>query len=198
MCGGTLVGWNDAPAMTGLSSRVRGNRVYLPVGWRYARSIPACAGEPAGAAFPSSPWWVYPRVCGGTRRRGQAAQPCKGLSPRVRGNRSSTRSPSFVQGSIPACAGEPPAPWLRQPRSWVYPRVCGEPPDRQRCRVDWMGLSPRVRGNPDAVQHAGIFGGSIPACAGKPPLGTQLPGRPRVYPRVCGETAGPMTCSRIW
>ena len=51
-------------------------------------SIPACAGEPHGRTSASVGFGVYPRVCGGTvvslhRNHGK-----KGLSPRVRGNRT--------------------------------------------------------------------------------------------------------------
>ena len=74
VCGGT---WIDA---------LRGPDTWL------ARSIPACAGEPAHivGAIRDRLWAVYPRVCGGTdvachrQRYGGRA------------------------GSIPACAGEPP------------------------------------------------------------------------------------------
>ena len=54
---------------------------------------------------------------------------------------------------------------------------------------DEGGLSPRGRGNlPDNEKPLRIFG-SIPAWAGKPSSGRSAPSRPRVYPRVGGETA---------
>ena len=50
------------------------------------------------------------------------------------------------------------------------------------------GLSPRVRGNRCSCPAPPAWPGSIPACAGEPLVGFQLPtGRP-VYPRVCGGT----------
>ena len=93
------------------------------------------------------------------------------------------------QWSIPACAGEPWARKQAAERQLVYPRVCGgTPPHFYRFEV-YLGLSPRVRGNPpDSRLHAQTLG-SIPACAGEP---TQPPRQSRsggVYPRVCGGTA---------
>ena len=70
----------------------------------------------------------------------------QGLSPRVRGKLSIHQRGMVCQGSIPACAGEAPAPRPLPAHNAVYPRVCGgsmiwflviRPP---------LGLSPRVRG----------------------------------------------------
>ena len=73
----------------------------------YARSIPARAGEPqryrSDAYKPCR--WVYPRACGGTGGVTDVASPPNGLSPRVRGNRS-TR-------------------WTVEIDDRVYPRACG-------------------------------------------------------------------------
>ena len=53
----------------GLSPRVRGNPIDIPVlGLRF-RSIPACAGEPHPSSQGIQKRWVYPRVCGGTTLR---------------------------------------------------------------------------------------------------------------------------------
>ena len=49
-----------------------------------------------------------------------------------------------------------------------------------------QGLSPRVRGNPPAGQLPRPYRGSIPACAGEPPLPAPGLGVSPVYPRVCG------------
>ena len=68
---------------------------------------------------------VYPRVCGGATKAALKSIVARGLSPRVRGSPVGVETASPVEGSIPACAGEPlrnlTRPWLR----WVYPRVCG-------------------------------------------------------------------------
>ncbi len=50
-----------------------------------------------------------------------------------------------------------------------------------------MGLSPRVRGSLVTLVDAEPFGGSIPACAGKPYVIVPVLRTWWVYPRVCGE-----------
>ena len=52
----------------GLSPRVRGNHDVPAHRVFDLGSIPACAGEPAGARLGAGGQWVYPRVCGGTVR----------------------------------------------------------------------------------------------------------------------------------
>ena len=115
---------------------------------------------------------VYPRVCGGT-----PFKPC-------------VFSPTTVNRSIPACAGEPFLRWPQSAHSrevyprvcggirrqlWhgqVYPRVCGGKAAEPYV-IRWaQGLSPRVRGNPNCTFTLSIAS------------------RGRVYPRVCGGTNG--------
>ena len=50
------------------------------------------------------------------------------------------------------------------------------------------GLSPRVRGIPQADVAAGLQDGSIPACTGNPPVALISDTVYRVYPRVYGES----------
>ena len=71
----------------GLSPRVRGNQVDRAARQNGERSIPACAGEPSLSFLSVVLAEVYPRVCGGTRRRRMVRRRRRGLSPRVRGNR---------------------------------------------------------------------------------------------------------------
>ena len=98
--------------------------------------------------------------------------------------------PATSVRSIPACAGEPvPGPAARH-SAGVYPRVCGGTLHRHRRRRIRLGLSPRVRGNPELDGWSGDTDGSIPACAGEPACRGRRPGIPAVYPRVCGGTAG--------
>ena len=70
----------------GLSPRVRGNRGCLILVDGEERSIPACAGEPAGTITVQNEYRVYPRVCGGTAFGVVNYAAAYGLSPRVRGN----------------------------------------------------------------------------------------------------------------
>ena len=94
-----------------------------------------------------------------------------GLSPRVRGNQSS----SAVRIAPSVTAG-------------VYPRVCGGTPSQSTICHSRRGLSPRVRGNRQARARSTARPRSIPACAGEPPVRTATARLGRVYPRVCGGT----------
>ena len=107
VCGGTARALDFAALPEGLSPRVRGNQRLLLKGQLRDGSIPACAGEPAQRDAGQRQLGVYPRVCGGTRRRNGGILPGMGLSPRVRGNRIYPTGKIAAGGSIPACAGEP-------------------------------------------------------------------------------------------
>ena len=195
VCGGTFLWRSHQQIAGGLSPRVRGNLCMLTPTWSAARSIPACAGEPVARAAYWGEGWVYPRVCGGTRRDCHRALSLTGLSPRVRGNRISRRNRSVNPRSIPACAGEPPRMAASSAASAVYPRVCGGTRVGGKDDRPARGLSPRVRGNRPFVGYSGQTLRSIPACAGEPATSPVDTGLLRVYPRVCGgtqvnETAG--------
>ena len=64
VCGGTTMAGLSTSFSGGLSPRVRGNRANRSRARSRGRSIPACAGEPSGAAGSGSGAEVYPRVCG--------------------------------------------------------------------------------------------------------------------------------------
>ncbi len=70
----------------------------------------------------------------------------------------------------------------------VYPRVCGGTVGEGTGVKDDMGLSPRVRGNPQAAVEGRLYRRSIPACAGEPKYRRNPHRCRRVYPRVCGGT----------
>ena len=59
-----------------------------------------------------------------------------------------------------------------------------------------LGLSPRVRGNLVLPDYEDALRRSIPACAGEPGDGRGRRRHHRVYPRVCGGTAGGFRQSR--
>ena len=188
VCGGTHSPMRAGSAGGGLSPRVRGNPP-APAGVGHADgSIPACAGEPFTISQPRCSRRVYPRVCGGTFASLPRIASMVGLSPRVRGNHRKRRAEQWRKGSIPACAGEPPASSAVPTRRWVYPRVCGGTHVRGTNRRRRKGLSPRVRGNLGGGpgEEAGV--GSIPACAGEPRRQRQHGCDDGVYPRVCGGT----------
>ena len=188
VCGGTRAPAAERCDGGGLSPRVRGNRQSSPPLLLENRSIPACAGEPRNSPSATSMGQVYPRVCGGTRRRQVCAASSRGLSPRVRGNRAFVLIAATAVRSIPACAGEPTMRRSGRRACGVYPRVCGGTQvDVGTGRHD-EGLSPRVRGNlrPVVQHHRPV--GSIPACAGEPGSSRCSRTASRVYPRVCGGT----------
>ena len=188
VCGGTSMRVSDWERSPGLSPRVRGNLHHRPVPLDNQGSIPACAGEPHDRAAAGAVVRVYPRVCGGTSLRAWPDTRRTGLSPRVRGNHASPRGGWGCAGSIPACAGEPPAAAPAGCLPWVYPRVCGGTCTRIPLHVRGYGLSPRVRGNRTVAGNRTTARRSIPACAGEP-LGRPLfPLGGEVYPRVCGGT----------
>ena len=107
VCGGTA--WVQPPRHCpgGLSPRVRGNPTAEHNCRGNARSIPACAGEPATECTCRYTTPVYPRVCGGTQMLCGEPVARTGLSPRVRGNPGCHRHCAGARRSIPACAGEP-------------------------------------------------------------------------------------------
>ena len=189
VCGGTPPGGWRIRTLRGLSPRVRGNRVPPLHQPGRRRSIPACAGEPPALDEHCGDMEVYPRVCGGTTICACLGYCITGLSPRVRGNPSSSSWVIATTGSIPACAGEPRRGRRCHPSPGVYPRVCGGTPLPPTPVAPAAGLSPRVRGNraiPAAYQRPR---GSIPACAGEPALCPPARKSPVVYPRVCGGTS---------
>ena len=188
VCGGTGKRHQMSLTFTGLSPRVRGNRLQSKRTHTLRGSIPACAGEPQHRRRNRHHCRVYPRVCGGTTAWSFSRLMSRGLSPRVRGNRDLLHDPQGYRRSIPACAGEPPVPSGEPDGPRVYPRVCGGTPAAAAARGPAVGLSPRVRGNPGQEQRQAEQVRSIPACAGEPQ--GALPSRrpPAVYPRVCGGT----------
>ena len=208
VCGGTLGLGLGLWTLQGLSPRVRGNLYRVPAQRDQVGSIPACAGNPRkrfhhpslpgsipACAGEPGPWLsfktmmpVYPRVCGGTRRRLRRTPGERGLSPRVRGNPSWSASMRSYSRSIPACAGEPSGSGPSDSGSGVYPRVCGGTRAEQEEQWRVQGLSPRVRGNRGVAPWAVTDRGSIPACAGEPRRADHVSGRGAVYPRVCGGT----------
>ena len=175
----------------GLSPRVRGNLAGRPGAHRPEGSIPACAGEPRRDLAKTKSRAVYPRVCGGTLDMAITPVGGRGLSPRVRGNQNDGTGGGARPRSIPACAGEPSEPAASPGTSGVYPRVCGGTGLAATTRSNWLGLSPRVRGNPYTAGPGLPWGGSIPACAGEPFPAVRSEAPTRVYPRVCGGTERP-------
>ena len=186
VCGGAGAADGVLSTLTGLSPRVRGSHGSKRRSLRLKGSIPACAGEPLPEVSPRMLSKVYPRVCGGAALGVTFQSGPWGLSPRVRGSPGRRREHPGVEGSIPACAGEPRQGSGRRADDRVYPRVCGGAILPTAAGQTVTGLSPRVRGSLIDDHLGGDRRGSIPACAGEP-AGNRNKAKPaRVYPRVCG------------
>ena len=170
----------------GLSPLVRGKPQKPGEKNDYSGSIPACAGETIPYSSCISSRRVYPRLCGGNSRACTFLDIVLGLSPLVRGKPLPGDDFLADFGSIPACAGE---------TSWVsvvfcpfrvYPRLCGGNTKGSHSAPLHWGLSPLVRGKPNASASVSSGNRSIPACAGETSSHVLYQNRPWVYPRLCG------------
>ena len=136
----------EQAAPVGLSPRVRGSRPDVPSDAMAGGSIPACAGQPHQTFDTLLGTKVYPRVCGAADPHVSGTVAGTGLSPRVRGSRLTAVALPVGDGSIPACAGQPPRQVNPRRVHEVYPRVCGAA-ELERRKLVVEGLSPRVRGS---------------------------------------------------
>ena len=187
-CGGTNTQTYVTNQRAGLSPRVRGNRRACMPSEGAKRSIPASAGEPNHLRAIEKGIEVYPRECGGTSIRQPGKFEGAGLSPRVRGNRTTKPSETRRSGSIPASAGEPDHYENGNYVGWVYPRECGGTRSGRHLYKYLGGLSPRVRGNRLHSRPLTAWCRSIPASAGEPWQTSLVAARLPVYPRECGGT----------
>ena len=89
-CGGTSTSVSVSPSSRGLSPRMRGNQRKQYHQRGRPGSIPAHAGEPRRIIGSPAETSVYPRACGGTPQARFRVAADRGLSPRMRGNLSSS------------------------------------------------------------------------------------------------------------
>ena len=164
------MGYTEGLKYAGLSPRLRGNQSGPGPHPHCRGSIPALAGEPSASGLVASTATVYPRACGGTIITSLVMAPCKGLSPRLRGNPTGQLTGPTLFRSIPALAGEPLHVCPDFVLVRVYPRACGGTRYPVASRICGRGLSPRLRGNRPLALRTGI--------------------NPGVYPRACGGTKG--------
>ena len=191
MCGERYTHSLFHTGVPGSSPRVRGTQSAQRsrVSWR--RFIPACAGNARDQRRILHADAVHPRVCG--EREGFLTEIIGsfGSSPRVRGTLRQTTYAGRLIRFIPACAGNAPQISLAPPTKAVHPRVCGERYQRIRCRTEFGGSSPRVRGTPSQCNTGIQRFRFIPACAGNAERLLLKPRAPAVHPRVCGERLAP-------
>ena len=150
---------------------------------------------PRGLAFsqvprPISPRGrVYPRECGAATVPPQQRMQWGGLSPRVRGSRSSGGRRRHPTGSIPASTGQPLNDAEYSGVDRVYPREYGAATTDRVSGRSRPGLSPRVRGSREADRESPVDEGSIPASTGQPLRGIRVTRPIAVYPREYGAAA---------
>ena len=113
------------------------------------------------------------------------AQP-RGLSPHIRGKRSSRRRPVRSGGSIPAYTGETKTDSWSSRGKRVYPRIYGGNDDFSVSLGGFRGLSPHIRGKRAGYRHSHGHIGSIPAYTGETADDLAAAVLQRVYPRIYG------------
>ena len=160
-----------------------------------AGSIPAHAGETSQSNAPLLITQVDPRACGGNWRNGLSSQVGPGRSPRMRGKHPVRANRRSRPGSIPAHAGETPAPCPAPRTGWVDPRACGgntccAPKSRRNA-----GRSPRMRGKRAAMKRSRALKGSIPAHAGETTAAQVGRVAREVDPRACGGNESETACA---
>ena len=113
VCGESCAPLRRQARVQGPSPRVRGIPRARVADEDEVGSIPACAGNPSGPAASTAATRVHPRVCGESSSFWDESEWDGGPSPRVRGIRRALPVLGMHRGSIPACAGNPPAapPW---------------------------------------------------------------------------------------
>ena len=196
-CGGAVGSIALNHSGTGLSPPMRGSRPSAQRPHGASGSIPAHAGEPWGMRSSLPPTRVYPRPCGGARDTSGDTPMGMGLSPPMRGSPQIGDGDAVVRGSIPAHAGEPVSRVMEVSNSRVYPRPCGGAGREISSAGATRGLSPPMRGSPEARQETPHGNGSIPAHAGEPWRAFSRSSHPWVYPRPCGgATSSALTMAR--
>ena len=155
---------------------------------------------PRGLAFsqvprPISPRGrVYPRECGAATVPPQQRMQWGGLSPRVRGSRSSGGRRRHPTGSIPASTGQPLNDAEYSGVDRVYPREYGAAGKPIGKVPSMKGLSPRVRGSPCEVSELPDLSRSIPASTGQPRMAICASVVAMVYPREYGAALRRRRC----
>ena len=191
-CGAAATWAANGVGKMGLSPHLRGSRGVRQ--WLAVRlgPIPAPAGQPLWGSSSVPSRWAYPRTCGAAEKRLHIVQTVMGLSPHLRGSRTSSAPGAARSGPIPAPAGQPRSDQPRDRSPWAYPRTCGAAQSRDRPLQQHRGLSPHLRGSPHVVRLAVHGPGPIPAPAGQPSAASRDAEDRRAYPRTCGAATRPI------
>ena len=172
---------------TGSSPRMRGTLCRLFQSIYYTGIIPAYAGNTDLHARDVMHVRDHPRVCGEHIERAQFDGVGVGSSPRMRGTRAPQIDMQWVQGIIPAYAGNTQDTIELRTFDWDHPRVCGEHGSRSTDCDTPVGSSPRMRGTLVNRVHPLTVFRIIPAYAGNTRTSNHLTCGAWDHPRVCGE-----------
>ena len=110
-----------------------------------------------------------------------------GSSPRMRGTHANRQSKVYMQGIIPAYAGNTVLLFYGVSLFWDHPRVCGEHRALSSSVRISPGSSPRMRGTLHQAGETDRRSGIIPAYAGNTLSHACRRLHHRDHPRVCGE-----------
>ena len=111
----------------------------------------------------------------------------------MRGTHADRQSKIYMEGIIPAYAGNTDASSRSMATSRDHPRVCGEHQSGWCCMFCHMGSSPRMRGTRIPGVLRSRRSGIIPAYAGNTHTNNRRTCDAWDHPRVCGEHLYPLS-----
>ena len=170
-------------------------------------SSPLTRGKPVARCSVSGGGWLIPTHAGKTDTA-EALVSDRPAHPHSRGeNAPGIASPSWFQGSSPLTRGKPPhlraftcggrlipahagkttTPLPSILSWWAHPRSRGENLDAIPHARDDLGSSPLTRGKPHTSALAALYGGLIPAHAGKTKNDNHVRWPHPAHPRSRGE-----------
>ena len=187
MRGEQLHALSGSAMSTGSSPHARGTVTAATILRRYARFIPACAGNSVSRSRVKSATTVHPRMRGEQRARWRQYISTVGSSPHARGTAVSGHAVADVARFIPACAGNSHAMRFLPTNPAVHPRMRGEQKIICSSASTADGSSPHARGTGSVAVVIAPERRFIPACAGNSqrPFSRCCSGP--VHPRMRGE-----------
>ena len=166
--------------MRGTPDVTRGGIVQLGI-------IPADAGNTEWVTGWRETEEDHPRGCGEHCPSLDYSLSAKGSSPRMRGTHRQFSKWLYINGIIPADAGNTDGTRAPSQACEDHPRGCGEHSLASSLANLKMGSSPRMRGTRTGYQPGDQFLGIIPADAGNTLYILDNNSKDRDHPRGCGE-----------
>jgi len=162
------------------------------------RNIPAHAGKTAVMTVVSAACREHPRARGENPAGEFRLVALPGTSPRTRGKRWITTSPSNHLRNIPAHAGKTHRHCIKSLSGWEHPRARGENVWPWDSLVSWRGTSPCTRGKPVGGMIRPGRGWNIPAHAGKTGQTRSISSADGEHPRARGENSIFRGCATVF